>query len=172
MKKLEVIKSELQDNICKLTLLERDLTTDEQRQLDTYLELSALIDDTEIENYLAKESLGHFKEKCEDYKKFVHFMTDEAVGDVKQLAITIDELESFKVIGLLDCTLEVKNNKLVVVTEVDEYGNGNKKTIHCDWQPYDNYATYQRVEFEDCYYGYLLFPTSKQNKWFCISFTC
>lgn len=121
------------------------------------------------------ELLEHYKEQCEGYKTLLTFLIDECVYNKDKIIEAINDSEWFKVFGKVKGEWEVNNGKLFVVAEVpDSYGyNGNEKVkIKAKWQHTDNYAVWQRCEFEDSYRGYLLIPAYNMKDFLCVYYNC
>lgn len=101
------------------------------------------------------------------WEHFVEYLHNYAIGDTTSILDAIYTNETNEYIGYVETT-----------KRIDEFGNikiefeHEKKFYSADWQESDNYACWQRTEFEDSYYGYLLFPTYKKNLYFCLWYRC
>lgn len=143
--------------------------------LDTWRQADYIDDDDIMEDYMIKESLEHYREQAEGYKKIFNFLTEECVYNKDRIIEVIGDCETIKVFGIVKGEWVVKDNELYVVAEVpDTVGfNGNEKVkLTHKWQSTDNYAVYQRTEFEDSYYGYLLIPAYNNKEFLCVYYYC
>lgn len=101
------------------------------------------------------------------WEHFVEYLHNYAIGDTTSILEAIYTNETNEYIGYVETT-----------KRIDEFGNikiefeHEKQFYSADWQESDNYACWQRTEFEDSYYGYLLFPTYKKNLYFCLWYRC
>ena len=101
------------------------------------------------------------------WEHFVKYLHNYAIGDTTNILEAVCTNETNEYIGYVETT-----------KRIDEFGNiviefeHDKKFYSADWQENDNYACWQRTEFEDSYYGYLLFPTHKKNLYFCLWYRC
>lgn len=124
---------------------------------------------------MEKELLEYYKEQCEGYKTFLTFLIDECVYSKDRIIEAVNDSEWFKVFGKVKGEWVTEKNELYVVAEVpDSYGyNGNEKVkIKAKWQHSDNYAVWQRCEFEDSYRGYLLIPAYNMKDFLCVYYNC
>lgn len=100
-------------------------------------------------------------------KEFIHYLADNAIGDIRELTETFDTNEYNKFIGYLQVTKEIKGNKIYLLFEVD----GCK--LKAEWLASSNYGVWQERWWDGDYYnGYLLFPTYKDNEYFCLWYKC
>ena len=71
-------------------------------------------------------------------------------------------------IGYVKVTKEINSNQKLVLVFEREDGK-----YRATWDACDNYASYQRCGVEaDDYSGYLLFPTYKEDEYFCMYYQC
>jgi hypothetical protein len=127
----------------------------------------------EQELEVKNDEIEYLKNKVKDYQTVISFISDDLTGDVRPVIETISELEMMEVIGIVDGTMVVKDNELFIEAEVPNLDCWDKKTKYLfDWQPNHNNAVYQRTEFEDSYYGYMLFPKYGGKKYLCVFYRC
>ena len=101
------------------------------------------------------------------YQEFIHYINEYAIGNKNYIIGAFDNntYNNFK--GYIKVNKIVKDNKLYLQFEID----GTKLTA--DWQPGDNYGVWQKCgNCGDDYYGYLLFPTYKEDEYFCLEYNC
>jgi len=103
--------------------------------------------------------------KLKAYKEFVNYLADKAVGEKDTIIEVVNGSESIKFCGYIEIE-EIINKKEVYFKFLY-----NDKTYMAQWQPNDNYAVYQRDDGCDCYYGFLLFPTYDNKKYFLMEYT-
>lgn len=123
---------------------------------------------------ILSECLKHANNQVKGYKAFLEYLHDECIGDKNQIIEAVAEARLVDFIGYVDGELSVEKNELYVTVEVpDRCGFNGKETckIKCNWQASSNYAVHQRCEFEDSYYGWLLFPTYNFKKWYCVYYS-
>lgn len=102
------------------------------------------------------------------YQEFIHYLYDKAIGDIKPLIECFDNnlVNSFE--GYKKVTKELKNGKLYLIFEDKD---GDK--LKAEWQASDNYAVWQTCGIcGDDYTGFLLFPTYKDDEYFCLWYKC
>lgn len=132
-------------------------------------------DDPKWEEYIEKETAKYNKQQLDGYKEFLNFLNEEEVAKKDKIIETIIGCDRVDFIGYVDGELSVKNNELKITVEVpDRFGFNGKKTakIECDWQHSDNYGVHQRCEFEDSYYGWMIFPCWNFKRFYCVYYTC
>ena len=134
---------------------------------------------TEVENleqYLRaikfeREMEKHYEQEHIDlhntYQEFIHYLNENAIGNMNYIIESFDTNEYNKFKGYLKVNKTIKNNQLLLEFEVD----GHKLTA--EWQAADNYAVWQTCGYcGDDYSGYLLFPTHKEDEYFCLEYKC
>lgn len=102
------------------------------------------------------------------YQEFIHYLYDKAIGDIKPLIECFDNnlVNSFE--GYKKVTKELKDGKLYLIFEDKD---GDK--LKAEWQASDNYAVWQTCGIcGDDYTGFLLFPTYKDDEYFCLWYKC
>lgn len=114
-------------------------------------------------DFLLKEARNCF------WKEFVDYLGHNAIGDTKNIIEAVCDNSTNEYIGYVEVTKRVsdKINGHIVLEFAHE-----GKFYAADWQESDNYGCWQQTEFEDSYYGYLLFPTYKRNIYFCLWYRC
>lgn len=101
------------------------------------------------------------------YQEFIHYLNKYAIGNKNYIIEAFDNntYNNFK--GYIKVDKIVKDNKLYLQFEID----GTKLTA--DWQAGDNYGVWQKCGIcGDDYSGYLLFPTYKEDEYFCLEYNC
>lgn len=101
------------------------------------------------------------------WKEFVNYLQKYAIGDTKTLLETVQENTKNEFIGYVNVNRKLNDSKELVL-EFEQDGH----VYEAVWQENDNYACWQNCEFEDSYYGYLLFPTYKRDVYFCLWYNC
>ena len=118
----------------------------------------------EFEKSVAEDECNTLK----TYQEFIHYLYDHAIGDIKPLIECFDTnlVNSFQ--GYKKVTKELVNGKLYLIFEDKD---GDK--LKAEWQPSDNYAVWQTCGIcGDDYTGFLLFPTYKDDEYFCLWYKC
>ena len=119
------------------------------------------------ERQLEKHYENEVVEKHNTYKEFIHYLSDKAIGnkDIIIEAFDNNDFNNFK--GYLKVNKIIKDNNLYLKFEVDG------KELTAEWQPNDNYGVWQTCGYSgDDYSGYLLFPTYKDDEYFCLEYNC
>lgn len=131
--------------------------------------------DAKWQEYIEKETAKYNQEQLNGYKEFLKFLFEEEVAKKEKILEAINDCDRVEFIGYVDGELSVKNNELKITVEVpDRCGFNGKKTtkIECDWQHSDNCGIHQRCEFEDSYYGWMIFPCWNFKRFYCVYYTC
>lgn len=124
---------------------------------------------------IEKETAKYNQEQLNGYKEFLKFLFEEEVAKKEKILEAINDCDRVEFIGYVDGELSVKNNELKITVEVpDRCGFNGKKTakIECDWQHSDNYGVHQHCDFEDSYYGWMIFPCWNFKRFYCIYYNC
>lgn len=101
------------------------------------------------------------------WEHFVKYLHNYAIGKTTNILEAVCLNETNEYIGYVETT-----------ERIDEFGKikiefkHEEKFYSAYWQENDNYACWQRTEFDDSHYGYLLFPTYKKNLYFCLWYRC
>ena len=134
----------------------------EVNDLETYLR--AIKQEREIERNFDNGECNSLK----THQEFIHYLYNRAIGDIKPLIECFDNnlVNSFE--GYKKVTKELKDGKLYLIFEDKD---GDKLTA--EWQASDNYAVWQTCGIcGDDYTGFLLFPTYKDDEYFCLWYKC
>lgn len=129
-----------------------------------------------LEEYLRTIKYERTLEKCIDaeyinelktYKEFISYLHDKAIGDKNTLIKCFDDNDLNVFVGYKNVTKLIINNKLYLEFEIDDI------KLKAEWQASDNYAVWQQCGVcGDDYSGYLLFPTHKDDEYFCLYYKC
>lgn len=103
------------------------------------------------------------------WKEFWNYINDEAIGDKQRIIDAVCNNEHNELIGYVEVAKSINDKQEIIIEFTDDHGNKHK----AEWQPSDNYACWQTCGMMgDDYTGYLLFPTYKDNRYFCIWYSC
>ena len=103
------------------------------------------------------------------WKEFWNYINDEAIGDKQRIIDAVCNNEHNDLIGYVEVTKSINDKQEIIIEFADDRGDKHK----AEWQPSDNYACWQTCGMAgDDYTGYLLFPTYKDNRYFCIWYSC
>ena len=119
------------------------------------------------ERQLEKHYENEVVERHNTYKEFIHYLNEHAIGNKDFIIEAFDnnDFNNFK--GYLKVNKIIKDNNLYLKFEVDE------KKLTAEWQPNSNYGVWQTCGYSgDDYSGYLLFPTYKDDEYFCLEYNC
>lgn len=134
----------------------------EVTNLEQYLR--AIKQEREIERSFAEDEYNSLK----TYQEFIHYLYDKAIGDIRPLIECFDNNLVNYFQGYKKVTKELKDNKLYLIFEDKD---GDK--LKAEWQASDNYAVWQTCGIcGDDYTGFLLFPTYKDDEYFCLWYKC
>lgn len=137
---------------------------EEQKEVDNLEDYLRLIkQEREIEKDFEDAELN----RLNTYKEFVHYLNNEATGNIDSLIECFEDNDVNIFIGYKTVTKMLIDGKLYLEFKVDD-------TKHkAEWQASDNYAVWQTCGMcGDDYSGYLLFPTYKDDKYFCLWYQC
>ena len=102
------------------------------------------------------------------YKEFIYYLSEKAVGKIDSILEAVANNMYNDFIGYVKVTKEINSRQKLVLVFDREDG-----TYRATWDACDNYASYQRCGVEaDDYSGYLLFPTYKEDEYFCMYYQC
>lgn len=119
------------------------------------------------ERVLDKEMEDYHIKMHKTYKEFISYLHNKSIGDKNILIETFDDNVVNIFVGYKNVTKIIINNKLYLEFEID-----NTK-LKAEWQAGDNYAVWQQCGVcGDDYSGYLLFPTYKDDEYFCLWYKC
>lgn len=133
------------------------------------------LDNERWEKWAREEEAKYNQQMICGYKEFLDFLAEEEVANTRKILQAINDCDRVEFIGYVDGELSVKNNELKITVEVpDRCGFNGKETakIECDWQHSDNYGVHQRCDFEDSYYGWMIFPCWDFKRFYCVYYTC
>ena len=102
------------------------------------------------------------------YKAFIEYLNDKSIGDKNRIieAVADNDLNCFE--GYVKVTKTIVNGKIILEFELERGGK-----YKAEWQPSDNFACWQTCGMlGDDYSGFLLFPTYKEDEYFCMYYTC
>lgn len=120
-----------------------------------------------FERQLESDYENEAKELQRTYQEFIHYLNDYAIGNKDYIIDAFDNNDYNKFKGYVKVEKFIKDNKLYLRFEVDDM------KLTADWQPGDNYGVWQKCGIcGDDYSGYLLFPTYKEDEYFCLEYTC
>ena len=103
------------------------------------------------------------------YRALIEYLADRAIGDKSQIIEAIDGNDHNWLIGYVNVEKSLNSMQQLILEFEIEKGGGKYRA---EWQPSDNYACYQTCGYGDDYSGFLLFPTYKDDEYFCIGYTC
>lgn len=120
-----------------------------------------------FERQLEKDYENEAKERQRTYQEFIHYLNEFAIGNKDYIIEAFDNNDYNKFKGYVKVEKFIKSNKLYLRFEVDDM------KLTADWQPGDNYGVWQKCGYSgDDYSGYLLFPTYKEDEYFCLEYNC
>lgn len=120
-----------------------------------------------FERQLESDYENEAKERQRTYQEFIHYLNDFAIGNKDYIIDAFDNNDYNKFKGYVKVEKIIKDNKLYLRFEVDDV------KLTADWQPGDNYGVWQKCGYSgDDYSGYLLFPTYKEDEYFCLEYNC
>jgi len=102
------------------------------------------------------------------HRAFITYLNDKAIGDKNHIieAVANNGLNCFE--GYVKVMKSIENEKIMLEFELERGGK-----YKAEWQPSDNYACWQTCGIMgDDYSGFLLFPTYKENEYFCMYYRC
>lgn len=107
------------------------------------------------------------KRNLKFYSEFINYLADKCCGDDRVIIEAVNNNTYNEFIDYVKVTKSIDKNKLILHFEVD----GVK--YEAEWQPSDNYGVWQTCGIcGDDYSGYLLFPTYKDEEYFCMAYAC
>lgn len=137
---------------------------EEQKEVDNLEDYLRLIkQEREIEKDFEDAELN----RLNTYKEFVHYLNNEATGNIDSLIECFEDNDVNIFIGYKTVTKMLIDGKLYLEFKVDD------TKYKAEWQTSDNYAVWQTCGMcGDDYSGYLLFPTYKDDEYFCLWYQC
>lgn len=101
------------------------------------------------------------------YREFIDYLSDKAVGDIKSIVESFNLNYRNKFIGYVKVDKTILDGKIIL-----QFKHGDV-SYKAKWQPLDNYGVWQTCGIAgDDYSGYLLFPTFKDDEYFCLWYRC
>ena len=129
--------------------------------LDDYLKL--IKQERAIEKDLEEDANNRLK----TYQEFISYLADKAVGDTSNIIEEFNNCAYVSFEGYKEVTKEVVNNHLCLNFQIGEM------KLKAEWQQSDNYGVWQRCGYNgDDFSGYMLYPTYKENEYFCVYYQC
>lgn len=103
------------------------------------------------------------------YKNFLNYLNERASGPMENIIEAVDNNQTNEFIGYLDVErIKDETGDLVQIKF-----KHNDSIITADFQLEDNYAVHQWTGYcGDDYSGYLLYPTTDPDIWFCQTYSC
>lgn len=103
------------------------------------------------------------------WKELIYYLSEKAIGNKDNIIETVANNMHNWFVGYVKVTKEINKDQEILIKFKDKDGSNYTAT----WQPSDNYACWQRCGVEaDDYSGFLLFPTYKDDEYFCMYYTC
>lgn len=113
--------------------------------------------------------LGSLRDDCKFYKALFNYIINDAIGDKLSAIQTLEENWYNRSEGNVQVTKSLNDKQELILEFADSKGEKYK----AKWMPSEGYACYQTCGCaEDDYSGYLLFPTYKDNEYFCVYYQC
>ena len=107
------------------------------------------------------------KRNLKFYSEFINYLEDKCCGDNRVIIEVVNNNTYNEFIDYVKVTKSIDKNKLILHFEV------NDVKYKAEWQPSDNYGVWQTCGIcGDDYSGYLLFPTYRDDEYFCMSYAC
>lgn len=113
--------------------------------------------------------MDYLRSERKFYKEFIDYLYDRAIGDKAQIIEAVSNNMHNGFVGYVKVEKSLDSQQHLILEFEPESGAGKYRA---EWQPSDNYACWQRCEFEDSYNGYLLFPTYNDKEYFCMWYSC
>lgn len=103
------------------------------------------------------------------YKSFLEYLCDRVSGPTENIIEAVVNNQTNEFIGYLN--VERIKDEIGDLAQVKF--KINDSTITADYQHSDNYAVHQWTGYlGDDYSGYLLYPTTDPDVWFCQKYSC
>ena len=105
--------------------------------------------------------------KLNTYKEFINYLADKAIGNTEYIIEEFNDCTYVNFEGYKKVTKEIKDDELYLIFQIGE------SNFKAKWQASDNYAVWQTCGYTgDDYSGYMLFPTHKDDEYFCVNYHC
>lgn len=137
-------------------------------------ELCIVLDEDKENNfvYTSKE-----KDMLGIYKEVIRFLSQHHITfDIMALCdmISYENIDSLYSLGYVNVNHVIKDNRLCFrISKKDLEANDKLEDVLFEYQ--DGMGIYQRTQWEDSYYGYLLLPLDtglRMDRLLCVYFTC
>lgn len=103
------------------------------------------------------------------WEEFWKYITDRAIGDRMKIIDAVNDTDHRWFEGYVKVKKSINAKQEILMTFETEKG----ERYVAEWQSSDNYAVWQTCGFlGDDYSGYMLFPTDKEDEYFCIYYNC
>lgn len=103
------------------------------------------------------------------WKEFIYYLSERAIGDKSQIIDSVNNNTHNWFEGYVKVKKSIGERQEIRLTF--ELKNDEKYTA--EWDPSYNYGVWQTCGISgDDYSGYMLFPTHKDDEYFCIYYTC
>lgn len=103
------------------------------------------------------------------WKAFWKYINDEAIGDISRIINAVADNTHNWLEGYVKVKKVINDKQKLLIKFTNNKGN----EYTAEWQPADNYAVWQTCGMVgDDYSGYLLFPTYRDDEYFCIYYNC
>lgn len=113
--------------------------------------------------------LDSLRDDCKFYKDLLKYLINDAVGDKMAVIQTLEDNFYNRSEGNVQVTKSLNDKQELILEFADSKGDKYK----AKWMSSDGYACYQTCGYAgDDYSGYLLFPTYKDNEYFCVFYQC
>lgn len=102
-------------------------------------------------------------EELQTYKEFVRYLAEETKGFTDEIIEAFYDSDFVKFCGYINA------KRIFHKGDPCLKFNYEAKTYIANWQSDDNYGVWQRGH-DDSYYGYLLFPTKEDGRYFLLEY--
>ena len=138
--------------------------TGKQKEVDNLEDYLRII---KQERALEKNLEDAEMDRLNTYQEFIDYLDNKALGKTEYIIESFNNCTYVDFKGYKKVTKEVKDNDIYLIFQI---GESNFKAV---WQAGDNYAVWQTCGVcGDDYSGYLLFPTHKDDEYFCLWYKC
>lgn len=137
---------------------------EEQKEVDNLEDYLRII---KQERALEKDLDEAEMNRLNTYQEFINYLADKAIGNTEYIIKEFNNCTYVHFEGYKQVTKEIIDNELYLVFQVKE------TKFKARWQASDNYAVWKTCGISgDDYSGYMLFPTYKEDEYFCLSYQC
>jgi hypothetical protein len=107
------------------------------------------------------------EDRLRTLQEFINYLADKAIGNTENIIEEFNNCTYVKFEGYKKVTKEIKDNDLYLIFQIGE------SNFKAKWQASNNYAVWQTCGYTgDDYSGYMLFPTGKEDEYFCVNYHC